>query len=139
MIDSITHDPLPDYWTSVLFKKLVGTVSLNVQLKNKFLYAQAYCSKENQNDMTMMFINFGKENLTLSIPRHRHRSVVLYLLTAESLQSKYIFLNNKKLKLNKNDTLPHLDGIKTRQPFELPRRTYGFFAVKNMKNKLCSR
>ena len=139
MLDSISHDPLPDYWTSVLFKQLVGTTSLKTYKGNKHVEIQAYCSKQHQDDITLVAINFGNKSARFTINNYERHHVIQYLLTAAdgNLRSKHVRLNGKILQLQEDFSLPSLNGIRTKHPFQLPKTSYGFFVVKNVKFKMC--
>lgn len=137
MLDVNTHAPLPDYWTSVLFKRLVGKQSLKVHIKNKNVALHAYCSRNNPDDVTLVAVNFHNKDAAISLRRYFRLNVFAYVLTANALTSKKVKLNGKILKLNKDKEVPTLKGDVVKQPLKLPGTSYGFFVVKGVKAKVC--
>ena len=79
----------------------------------------------------------GKRTTTFSMSQYRHHRSVKYILTADHLRSRSVRLNGRVLRLGADDSLPSLVGEETIQPFRLPRRTYGFFVVKNVRSGVC--
>ena len=139
MLDPITYNPLPDYWTSFIFKKLVGEKFLNsFELNNGYLRYYAFCSKDNVNDITLSYVNFQEKNVYQSFGDYRLHDVELYLLTPANgdLLSKNMLLNEKLLLLD-NGHFPTVTGFETDQPFIIPKRSYGFVKIKNVFAPVC--
>lgn len=144
MLDPITRDPLPDYWSSLLFKELIGTVVLSVQTNNadpKFR-VYAYCSRKSTKDIVLMFINMNQNNeKTLRINELKEKHLELYILTNKyDLQSRDVYLNDELLELNnKSYEVPDLKPLFGKQPLDIPRLSYGFVVVKDVNIEECFR
>ncbi|XP_065665997.1 heparanase [Hydra vulgaris] len=141
MLDPITHDPLPDYWSSLLYKKLVGQVLLSHQsLKNGYLRIFTYCARNSSTQVVIMAINFNVDNdAILQVKMFGYSLVEKFILTApnKNLQSKVVLLNGEQLKLKSDGSLPSLNGTFDRQPFSLPPQSYGFFVLQNAELDDC--
>lgn len=139
MIDPITHKPLPDYWTSVLFKKLVGTISLKTHKTVQNVRIYAFCSRENKDDITILAINFDRNSAKFTLNNYIEKDVEQYILTPgdNNLQSKTVLLNGNVLTFKKDHSLSDIKGERTQQPFQLPKTSYGFFVLKNVQAKSC--
>ncbi|XP_012860282.1 heparanase, partial [Echinops telfairi] len=144
-------EPLPDYWLSLLFKKLVGTKVLmaNVQGpdKNK-LRIYLHCAnidhpRYKEGDLTLYVLNLHNVTQHLKLPYYLfNKEVDKYLIKPsgpDGLLSKSVQLNGQILKMVDDHTLPALTE-KTLRPgrsLGLPPFSYGFFVIKNAKVAVC--
>uniref|UniRef100_A0A8C5M216 Heparanase n=1 Tax=Leptobrachium leishanense TaxID=445787 RepID=A0A8C5M216_9ANUR len=153
LVDS-NFEPLPDYWLSLLFKKLVGPIVLNatfVAPENYYvrtLRVYMHCTNvDNPNytvgDVTLYAINLHNRSKHMNLPSIFSANVVdEYLLLPEwdeGLLSKSVLLNGNRLKMVDDKTLPQLQG-KTLKPgslLVLPPVSFGFFVVRNAKASAC--
>ncbi|XP_046383597.1 heparanase-like isoform X2 [Ischnura elegans] len=117
--------PNPDFWLSVLHKKLVGPKVLGVYLRHAKqshihedgrLRFYAHCAPQikaspNRGAITLFGYNIGSQAVTISLGHDLElvKSMNVYTLTAEEgLQSRYTLLNGRRLELNEDGTLPPL-------------------------------
>uniref|UniRef100_H3APX2 Heparanase n=1 Tax=Latimeria chalumnae TaxID=7897 RepID=H3APX2_LATCH len=147
-------DPLPDYWLSLAYKKLVGPKVLQVRVSNKNateekkLRVYLHCTNSNnpdyvQGSVTLFALNLDERKKGLHLcDLLCNKTVDQYLLEPfgeERLLSKLTQLNGQVLRMVDDKTLPDLKG-KTLSPGKkliLPAFSYGFFVIKDAKAPAC--
>ncbi|XP_049646215.1 heparanase [Suncus etruscus] len=144
-------EPLPDYWLSLLFKKLVGTTVLAAQVKGpdkSKLRVYLHCTSINdsrykEGDLTLYALNLHNVTKYLQLPSYlSDKEVDKYLLKPsgpDGLLSRSVQLNGKILKMVNNETLPTLieKPLRPGSSLGLPAFSYGFFVIKNAKVAAC--
>lgn len=153
LVDS-NFEPLPDYWLSLLFKKLVGPIVLNASFngpKNNrvgTLRIYMHCTNvDNPNytvgDITIYAINLHNRSQHMTLPSVLSgKAVDEYLLLPEGDEgplSTSVLLNGNILKMVDDKTLPQLHGkpLKPGSQLILPPVSFGFFVVRNAKASAC--
>ncbi|XP_022455108.1 heparanase isoform X2 [Delphinapterus leucas] len=144
-------EPLPDYWLSLLFKKLVGTNVLMASVKgpdrNK-LRVYLHCTNINhprykEGDLTLYALNLHNVTKRLRLPHHLFdKQVDKYLIKPSGpngLFSKSVQLNGQTLKMVDDQTLPALTEkpLRPGSSLGLPALSYGFFVIRNAKVAAC--
>ncbi|MDE2026580.1 MAG: hypothetical protein KGJ07_08905, partial [Patescibacteria group bacterium] len=114
LLDKQTFDPLPDYWVSFLWKRLMGTKILHLQSFQINAFVRFYASLSekvgNRQDLiTVLLINLQAKTNTVEFLNLNIRNVMLYQLTAKTLIDKVVLLNGKPLTFNK-DKVPVVKG-----------------------------
>lgn len=102
LIDEATMTPRPNYWSAVLWRRLMGEVVLNAGPAKPGLHLYAHCLRGRSGGVALAAINLDRTqaaNLSLAQPAER------YTLTAENLQGQSIKLNSRALVLV-GDRLP---------------------------------
>lgn len=123
LIDSDTLKPRPDYWNSLLWKRLMGTEVFKVKKSghnSEKLRVYVHSTPEKERSyLTLLAINLDHEkNSILSIPELRGQKYEVYTLTTNDILSDELLLNGSKLKLDKNYEIPEIKGIVNRPEFE---------------------
>ncbi|XP_075785621.1 heparanase isoform X3 [Pelodiscus sinensis] len=144
-------EPLPDYWLSLLYKKLVGTKVLKVGLKGadpKKLRVYLHCTNNlnpmyKEGDVTLFVLNLYNATKQMQLPHNlSSKHIDEYLLLPhgkEGILSRSVQLNGHVLRMVDNQTLPAL----TKKPLHpgsalgLPAFSYGFYVIKNAKAIAC--
>ncbi|XP_071947038.1 heparanase-like [Antedon mediterranea] len=148
-------DPLPDYWLSLLYKRLVGQKVLNVtssahgrDTNLRLIRAYAHCtlpsSEYTKGDVTVVLLNLDKtRSKNVAIEQFKDlKGIGQYLLTPHGngdIRSQIVDLNGKKLKMIDERTLPALLP-KTLSPTDgilLPPLSFGFYVMKGAKASVC--
>ncbi|KAM4708435.1 heparanase [Discoglossus pictus] len=153
LVDS-DFEPLPDYWLSLLYKKLVGSIVLNASVKgtkdtsDKKLRVYIHCTNNNNpnysaGDVTLFVINLYNSTQHVQLPGTLSGKFVdEYLLEPagkEGLLSKSVLLNGKLLKMVDEKTLPTLHG-KQLDPGSLlvvPALRFSFYVVRSAQATAC--
>jgi len=144
------YNPCPDYWTSLLYKQLIGTKVLNLTgfLKfNRTIRVYGHCvNKHNKRSYspkdTIVFIALNmhaSDNAEITLNGelgHLDADAFLFAPANGRLDSKLIQMNGKVLKMIDDYHLPTLSPILMKQPLRIPPLTYAFFVVEN-SNVLC--
>ncbi|KAJ6657489.1 hypothetical protein lerEdw1_002424 [Lerista edwardsae] len=144
-------EPLPDYWLSLLYKKLVGTKVLNVNLIGEDpgkLRVYLHCTndlhpKYRDGDVTLFALNLHNSTKHLQLPSYFYnKHVDEYLLLPyrkENILSKSIQLNGHVLKMLDDETLPDLreKPLSPGSSLGLPAFSYGFYVIRNAKVMAC--
>lgn len=86
LVNRSTFQPNPDFWAALLWRRLVGTAALSVEVSPQLesnLRAHAFCaataataSSSSSSSVVLVVLNFSpsqRANLTLLAPRHTHR------------------------------------------------------------------
>lgn len=108
MLDEETLEPRPNYWAALLWKRTMGTRSLDpglVPAKNVRIYAQ--CMKDSNGGVTLMVLNMDKASeALLKLPVAGKR----YSLSSPDLFSQSVLLNGRELKAERDGTVPAIEG-----------------------------
>ncbi|TNN75287.1 Inactive heparanase-2 [Liparis tanakae] len=155
-------NPLPDYWFSLVFKRLVGPRVLAVRvaglqrkpqpgrvIRDK-LRIYAHCtSYYNHNyvrgSITIYIINLHRSRKKIKLAGTlRNNTVHQYLLQPygpDGLRAKYVLLNGEKLLMVDNETFPELKPktLRAGRTIAMPPMTVGFYVIKNINAYACRR
>ncbi|XP_074848113.1 heparanase isoform X2 [Carettochelys insculpta] len=144
-------EPLPDYWLSLLYKKLVGTKVLKVGLKGadpKKLRVYLHCTNNlnptyKEGDVTLFLLNLYNTTKHVQLPHNlSDKHIDEYLLLPhgkEDILSRSVQLNGHVLRMVDNKTLPALKKNRLRpgSALGLPAFSYGFYVIRNAKATAC--
>ncbi|XP_017282878.1 heparanase [Kryptolebias marmoratus] len=152
MIDD-NLDPLPDYWLSVLYKRLVGPEVLQIQAVSDFgqskrvrLYLHCANKKSyTSGSVVLISMNLSKKAVRISAPALVSNSTVdAFVLQSdrpgeEGLSSRCVKLNGAALKMVDDKTLPDLSGVRLRpaEHVQLPAHSLAFFVFPDAKAAAC--
>ncbi|MDH4282401.1 MAG: hypothetical protein OEV36_07090, partial [Myxococcales bacterium] len=129
LIDDVTLDPRPDYWASVLWRRLMGSRVLDVErvAVDDNVRVYAHCSYQRDGAVTLLAINLDADkNVGVEVSGLPNGSKELYLLTSDALDSADLMLNGELLQ-DENGTLPALAPARLgNRPVELPPRSMAF-------------
>ncbi|NXN92686.1 HPSE Heparanase, partial [Rhinopomastus cyanomelas] len=144
-------EPLPDYWLSLLYKKLVGTKVLQVGLSGvneRKLRAYLHCTnalhpKYREGDVTLFVLNLYNVTQHIQLPNYLSSSHVdQYLLLPhgkENILSRSVELNGHVLRMLDDKRLPELveKPLGPGSTLSLPAFSYGFYVIQNTKAIAC--
>ncbi|XP_039615623.1 heparanase [Polypterus senegalus] len=153
LVDS-NFDPLPDYWLSLLYKKLVGPEVLNVTIfthdgdQNRHLRVYMHCTRNNSTnfksgDVTLIALNLSKKTTTIHLPEYFFsKRIDAYQLEPAGeggLSSRNIQLNGKLLVMVDERTLPELTGstLPVGSPLQIPGFTFAFYVIRDANVSAC--
>jgi heparanase 1 len=148
------YEPNPDYWTALLWKKLMGTVALGVEdflPGADALLVHAFCARPSayakRGDVSVLYINIDKDvsfDAITNISDHsnlsRNRSdFLLEPHTTPRLKSKKVRLNGELLALDEVGNLPFLMPQKRRtfDPIIVPPLSLLFSVIHNVSAPSC--
>jgi heparanase len=108
LLDQNTFAPRPNYWTSLLWHRLMGSTVLDVGVPlREGLHVYAHCLHGTPGGVALLAINNSRtDNQSIELRMSAER----YTLTAEKLEATGVQLNGRDLKLGANDELPSLRG-----------------------------
>jgi heparanase len=137
LIDETTLTPRPNYWSAILWRRLMGTTVLDAgiapQQSGSYLYA--HCLRNHAGGTAVLAINADKtasREITLPV------AYTQYTLTANNLMDTAVMLNGVELKLTSSDDLPSLDGTQHKAgTVTLSPTSITFFAIPEVHNQAC--
>lgn len=148
-------DPLPDYWLSLLYKKLVGPevlkaeVLTNVRTK-KQIRVYLHCTNRKsthykQGAVTLFALNLNKGQVAITLPTQIGNSTIeAFVLQApepgkQNLHSRSVKLNGEVLKMADDYTLPNIKGsvLPPGEPIRLPGFSLAFYVMTEAQATAC--
>jgi heparanase 1 len=140
LIDDVTLDPRPDYWASVLWRRLMGQRVLDVARTDvdELIRVYAHCSYERPGAVTVLAINLDEENdVRIEIDEISNADKETYVLTSEALDSSDLMLNGTLLR-DDNGVLPPLEPEEIgSRPADVPPRAIAFIVYPNANAPAC--
>ncbi|XP_051900851.1 heparanase [Pristis pectinata] len=146
-------DPLPDYWLSLIYKKLVGTKVLNVSATHSdgnkgTLRVYMHCTNPNSETyqkgaVTMFALNLSTQDKQILLHFGLFNKITQFLLqpgeSEEGLYSQSVKLNGQLLKMVDHRTLPVIKGkaLQARSPIILPAQSYAFYVIQDANAPAC--
>nr|XP_023664414.1 heparanase [Paramormyrops kingsleyae] len=148
-------DPVPDYWLSVLYKRLVGSEVLDAAFssgdRDGRLRVYLHCTRRDRPDfrsgsVTLFALNLDEAMVQLALPHHvANSSAQAFVLEAGvsdpgDLQSRWVRLNGEVLKMVNDTTLPPLRGttLPPGKPLRLPGFSFAFWVLQDAGAPACS-
>jgi hypothetical protein len=136
LLDESTFTPRPNYWSAVLWRRLMGTTVLNPgQSTPDTTHVYAQCLRRQPGGVALLIINADRTNTrTMKIPT----ASVRYTLTAQVLESGTVQLNGIELKLGATDELPAMAGVPAKAgDLRFAPASITFLAVPQANNNSC--
>ena len=136
LVDETTLLPRPNYWSALLWRKIMGTTVLDAgPSPSPDLHLYAHCLRNQPGGVALLAINADRTApQELDVPAASER----YTLTARELLDNKVELNGSELKPGSNGDLPPLAG----KPQSSGRITFApasitFLAIPNAENTVC--
>uniref|UniRef100_A0A3Q2T0U0 Heparanase n=1 Tax=Fundulus heteroclitus TaxID=8078 RepID=A0A3Q2T0U0_FUNHE len=146
-------DPLPDYWLSLLYKRLVGPEVLKLWVvsdsgRSKRVRLYLHCANRRSyasGAVVLISMNLSRKPARISLPVLLSGSTVdAFVLQSslpgkEGLQSRSVQLNGVLLKMVDDKTLPELSGARSppAERVQLPAFSLGFFVFSEARAPAC--
>lgn len=110
LLDQETYEPRPNYWSALLWNKLMGTKVYDAGFEAEGIDVFVHDLKNSKKGVAVLIINPNESEKLIMVPKKAEQ----FLLTAdgENLQTKTIKLNGVILKLGADDKLPDIKGEK---------------------------
>jgi heparanase 1 len=137
LLDERTLEPRPDYFASVLFKRLMGRAVLGVDRRpggDPFVRVYAHCTRDRGTNaagtVTVLAINLHQHgDATLEWPRASGHAVEIYQVTAPSLDSPDASLNGERMVVSDGATTFRPRRAEFEGAITLPPLSYSFLLV----------
>lgn len=136
LLDEKTFSPRPNYWATLLWRRLMGTTVLDPGVPHSGgLYLYAHCLRDHPGGVALLAINADRQaSHDLALPVDADR----YTLTAKNLQDNTVQLNGSTLETSSDGGPPPLNGAHTAQGRAvLEPASITFFAFPNAGNNSC--
>ena len=136
LIDEATLLPRPNYWSALLWRKLMGNTVLNAGTSPvPAVHLYAHCLRDQPGGVALLAINADRDaahDVVTPIPSGR------YTLTAKDLMETSVELNGAALKLGVHDALPEMKSKPAPAgPVTLAPASITFLAFPNSGNASC--
>jgi hypothetical protein len=136
LVDETTLLPRPNYWSALLWRKMMGTTVLDAgPSPSPSLHLYAHCLRNQPGGVGLLAINADQTaSQELDVPTVSER----YTLTARELLDNEVDLNGSQLKLGSNGDLPQLTGKpQASGQVKFAPVSITFLAIPNAGNAAC--
>jgi hypothetical protein len=136
MLDPNSFTPRPNYWSALLWRRLMGTTVLDAgRSPASSLHLYAHCLLNHPGGVALLVINADRSAAqSLAIPTDAQR----YTLTAQNLEEARVQLNGSELRMGQGDALPALRGEATPAgTVTFAPASITFLALHNAENANC--
>ncbi|XP_048746309.2 heparanase-like [Ostrea edulis] len=142
LLDAKTTNPNPDYWLTVLYRRLVGNKVLTTSSsRSPDVRFYTHCSAEGYlpGSVTLYGMNLRSVGVNVTFPQ-LDGQLKIYLLTApnQDLKSRFVDLNGVTLEMTSDTSLPQMIPISGTNPVYMPPFSYVFIlADEKTYSKAC--
>lgn len=143
LIDDETLAPNPDYWASLLWRRLMGTRVLPTQLRTGLgpVSAYAHCTRGEAapGSVTLALVNVHPTRpIDVDLP-DLGPEARLYLVRASSPEAHRVTLNGKPLALTAEGAVPPTEGVHVHHPqlLSLPPHAFAFVTFPQAAASAC--
>lgn len=98
LLDDSDLSPNPDYFTALIWKKLMGQSVLTVESDTSTVRAYVHSTKGQKGNITVALLNLDSNPITINFPFPSSPRTE-YLLTSTSLSSREMMLNGSPLQI----------------------------------------
>jgi heparanase len=136
LLDEDTLAPRPNYWSALLWRKMMGTTVLEAGASPAIsLHLYAHCLRGQPGGVALLAINADRAaSHEIEVPAAAER----YTLTANDLMGTSVELNGSELKLGAEDALPPITGKPTKAgQVTFAPASITFLAFPNAANASC--
>ncbi|MFL6449500.1 MAG: hypothetical protein ACJ746_17750 [Bryobacteraceae bacterium] len=136
LLDEQTLEPRPNYWAALLWKRTMGTRSLDPGVTStQTLRVYAECMDGSPGGVTLLVLNTGKSSeASLKVPVAGER----YTLSSPDLFSNTVRLNGNELRTGADGTIPSIQGQPSRPgSITFAPRTITFLTMPSAANPQC--
>ena len=145
------YEPLPDYFTAVIHKRLMGAKVLSATVINSLgtppggFRVYVHCLKNRRNinplggGLAIIALNLHSTEIRFNVKGFETIIVDEYLLTGKNgqLDAKIMQLNGIDLQLGPSDSFPRFTSKPMMQPIKMPGHSYGFYIINDAKVAEC--
>src|SRR5579872_2091060 len=136
LLDPSTFEPRPNYWATLLWRKLMGATVLDPHIRaTPNIYSYAHCLAGRPGGVALLVMNADRHRaFDINLPVGAER----YTLTAKRLGDTSVQFNGKALRLTSSGELPPLNGEPTKAgQVTLVPASITYLAVENASNNSC--
>ena len=136
LIDEATLEPRPNYWSALLWRRLMGTTVLDAGTAPVAdLYVYAHCLRQVPGGVAIMVINANRGAVrSLEIPVKSER----YTLSSDEWMGSKVSLNGTQLTMGVGDSFPRMAGKATAKgEVRFEPVTITFLAIPKARNEAC--
>ncbi len=136
LIDEETLEPRPNYWSALLWRRLMGRTVLDAGASPApVVHLYAHCLRDHSGGVAVLALNTDRDQPhVIEIPAASKR----YTLTANELAGTKVQLNGTDLALGDGDALPSLEGLPIPAgAIQLPPASITFLAIPGARNAGC--
>lgn len=142
LIDDRTLEPNPDYWGSVLWRRLMGTRHLDLRARGGSPSVRIYgaCTPGTRGGVSMLALNSDRRASARLRLGGRGTSASLYQVTSTNLRGRTVRLNGRVLKATRGGRLPRLSPRRVRSgTIVLPPVSYAYVVQPHAHARACGR
>ena len=135
LLDEDTLDPRPNFWSALLWKRLMGAKSLDPGVPpSDGLRIYAHCTQGLPGAVTLLAINFGKDERAINLESPVQR----YTLSSDDPSGSLVNLNGVLLSARADGKVPKLVGLPSKAGVQqLGAMTITFLKISNANNSAC--
>jgi len=134
LIDRDTLTPRPNYWSAVLWRKLMDrTVLASPKSPSPELRLYAHCLRGTKGGVGLLALNTGTAAQSLAVGD----KAVAWSMTGTPLDTRAVKVNGAEPKLDEGGEIEGLDGAPVKGNLAVPGQSIAFVAVPDAGNPVC--
>lgn len=128
LLDRDTLEPNPSYWLAALWRRLMGTASIEFSStsEDSQLHVSMHCSHHKDGKAVAFVMNFGSVGSYSVDLAGYSGDLLVHLLSADGVASREVKLNGHVLRANADGSPPALEPQLVPSPFVLPPASIAF-------------
>jgi hypothetical protein len=135
LIDRDTLTPRPNYWSAVLWRKLMDkTVLASPKSPAPELRLYAHCMRGTKGGVSILALNIGTTEQSLNVGD----KATVWNITGAPIDTSAVKVNGIEPKLDEDGEIEGLDGVPAKGSLKVPGQSIAFIAVTDAGNKACN-